>query len=202
MNDFEMKLILEAMLMSSDSPISIEKLHAYFANEDISIHKLRAIVDQLAQDYAERAIELKETAKGYSFQTRERFKVWISRLIEEKPAKFSSALLETLAIIAYKQPVSRADIEDIRGVAVSSPMLKTLLERDWIRVAGYKDVPGKPAVYTTTKNFLDYFNLKNLNELPEITLQQQALEHLSENIDQPTDEIVDNTILNNEYETI
>ena len=129
---------------------------------------LKAALTALATDYEHRAVELKCLASGYCFQTKSKYKEWITRLLVEKPTKYSRALLETLAIIAYKQPVTRADIEEIRGVAVSSPIIKTLLEREWIRIAGYKDLPGKPAVYVTAKAFLNYFNLKSLDELPEL----------------------------------
>jgi segregation and condensation protein B len=188
MNDLELKLILEALLMNSNRPIPLEKLHTLISQEDLSIQRLQAILRDLAQDYAHRSIDLKENAGGFCFQTRASYSAWVCRLYEEKPPKFSSALLETLAIIAYKQPVSRADIEDIRGVAVSSSMLKTLLEREWIRVAGHRDIPGKPAVYTTTKHFLDYFNLQSLNELPDI-MTEIPEEFSNKIIEQTTDEI-------------
>lgn len=169
MNDIELKLIIEALLMSSHEPLSIEKIRSAFEGEAMpSAQEIHHAIAELARDYKERAIELKTLASGFSLQTKACYSPWIARLMAEKPVKYSRALLETLAIIAYKQPVSRAEIEEIRGVAVSSTIMKTLIEREWIRIAGHRDVPGKPAVYVTTKSFLDYFNLRTLNELPPL----------------------------------
>lgn len=163
----EIKAIIEALLMNASKPLTIEQIQAVFDEwQRPGREQVRAALVELAKDYESRAIELKSLASGYCLQTKQQYSPWISRLYAEKPARYSRALLETLAIIAYRQPVSRADIEDVRGVAVSSSILKTLLEREWIRVAGHRDVPGKPAVYVTTKSFLDYFNLSSLNELP------------------------------------
>ena len=134
-------------------------------------------------------MELIEVASGYQLQTKAQYALWISRLQMEKPTKYSRALLETLAIIAYKQPVTRADIEEIRGVAVNTQIIKTLIEREWIRIAGYKDVAGKPAVYTTTKEFLNYFNLHYLHELPSLP---EVMQTLNLHADSPTEECVTN----------
>jgi len=183
MDDRDLKYVLEALLMSSDSPLSVDQLSSAFDEwqrpERAAI--LRAL-DALSVDYQDRAIELRLVASGYCIQTREKFGLWVSRLQADKPAKYSRALLETLAIIAYRQPVTRADIEDIRGVTVSSPMIKTLLERDWIKVAGHRDVPGKPAVYVTTKVFLDYFNLNSMEQLPPLPDSVEANPVFSENL--------------------
>lgn len=169
MNDIELKNILEAILMSSGSPLTIDKLLTAFDDvERPTEQQLLNALDCLSSDYETRAVELKSFANGYVLQTKMHYSPWITRLLVEKPAKYSHAFLEVLAIIAYKQPVTRADIEDIRGVGVSSSMLKTLLEREWIEVAGHRDVPGKPAVYITTKTFLDYFNLASLENLPSL----------------------------------
>lgn len=171
MSELDLKLIIEALLMSASQPLTLDKIRLSFdeaqrpANQEIL-----AAINALSQDYETRAIELKCLARGYCIQTKALYSPWITRLLTEKPVKYSRALLETLAIIAYKQPVSRADIEDIRGVAVSTPIIKSLLEREWIKIAGFRDVPGKPAVYATTKHFLDYFNLKSLNDLPSLEL--------------------------------
>lgn len=163
--------------MSAAEPLSLEQIQSVFEEwERPSRDSLKLTLDELAADYENRGIELKNLASGYTLQTRVRYSPWVSRLYAEKPAKYSRALLETLAIIAYRQPVTRADIEDIRGVAVSSPMLKTLIEREWIRIAGHRDVPGKPAVYVTTKTFLDYFNLTSLNELPDLQAAGELIE--------------------------
>ena len=158
---------IEALLMSSDEPLSLAEISAVFHEwEKPSKEELEHSLATLIEAYSERGIELKLLASGYAFQTRAAYSTWVVRLLNDKPAKYSAALLETLAIIAYRQPVTRADIEDIRGVASSSQIMKTLMERGWIRIAGHRDVPGKPAVYTTTKGFLDYFNLTGLNDLP------------------------------------
>ena len=170
-NNTDLKYILEAVLMSSTEPVSLDSLINLFEdNQKPSKDELKQALNLLGQEYEDRAIELKCKANGYCFQTKEAYSPWIARLLAEKPVKYSSALLEVLSIIAYKQPVTRADIEQIRGVAVSSGMLKTLLEREWIRIAGQRDVPGKPAVYVTTTRFLDYFNLANLNDLGSISI--------------------------------
>jgi len=176
MDQYAIKNIVEALIMSSAEPISISSMMDAFEEwQRPTLEEIETILSELMQDYASRGIELKLFASGYAFQTQSRYSAWVSRLLNDKPVKYSSAMLETLAIIAYRQPVTRADIEDIRGVASSSNLLKTLLERGWIRVAGHRDVPGKPAVYTTTKTFLDYFNLGSLNDLP--LLQQSTITH-------------------------
>ena len=130
---------------------------------------LREAISRLEEDYATRGLELREVASGWRVQVREQFSPWVSRLWEARPPKYSRALLETLALIAYQQPVTRGDIEQVRGVAVSSNIIKTLLDRDWIRIVGHRDVPGKPALYGTTRGFLDYFNLRSLDRLPPLS---------------------------------
>ena len=189
MDENEFKNIIEAVLLSSNEPISAEKIQGIFDEwQRPTIEKLKNFINSLKADYSSRAFELIEVASGYQIQTRLKYSSWVSRIQIEKPAKYSRALLETLAIIAYKQPVTRADIEEIRGVAVNSQIMKTLMEREWIRIAGHKDVPGKPAVYTTTKEFLNYFNLRYLNELPSLP---EVLETLTvHNADQPIEECV------------
>ncbi|WP_133129676.1 SMC-Scp complex subunit ScpB [Legionella yabuuchiae] len=165
----ELKLIIEALLMSSSMPLSAEAILAVFNEwEKPSLEQFEEALKSLSEDYQARAIELVQVAGGYRLQTKPFYSGWIERLTIEKPTRYSRALLETLAIIAYKQPVTRGDIEEIRGVAVSTAIIKTLLEREWVRVAGHRDVPGRPAVYATTRQFLDYFNLKSLNDLPSL----------------------------------
>jgi segregation and condensation protein B len=177
MNANDFKLVVEALLMSASEPLSLEQLRGVFEEwQKPSTEQLRMTLSELASDYENRAIELKCLASGYCLQTKAKFSPWISRLHAEKPSKYSRAFLETLAIIAYRQPVTRADIEDIRGVAVSRGIVKTLVEREWVRVAGHRDVPGKPAVYVTTKTFLDYFNLASLNDLPTIDTNSDSAE--------------------------
>ena len=169
MDDNELKYVIEALLLSTNEPLSLTKLVEVFDEwQKPSKEQLDEAIRQLQADYAARSFELIQVATGFTIQTRKEFSTWIARLQVEKPPKYSRALLETLAIIAYKQPVTRGDIEELRGVAVNSHIMKTLLEREWIRIAGYRDVAGKPAVYTTTREFLNYFNLKNLNELPSL----------------------------------
>jgi len=171
MNDREkIKRIIEALLMSSSVPLSIEKIKKSFEDwERPETTLIQSSIESLMDDYQNSSIELKLLASGYVFQSKPEYSPWINRLQFEKPSKYSKALIETLAIIAYKQPVTRADIEEIRGVAVNSQVMKTLQERDWIKIAGHRDVAGKPAVYVTTKAFLNYFNLTSISELPDIS---------------------------------
>jgi segregation and condensation protein B len=169
MSTFPIKLILEALLISSDEPLSIQRLIEAFPDyEKPSVEQIQAALNELTQDYGQRSFELKELATGFSLQTKVHYAHWINQLHQERPHKYTNALLETLAVIAYRQPVTRAEIEEIRGVSISTSIIKTLMEREWVRVAGQRDVPGRPSVYVTTKAFLDYFNLKSLKELPFI----------------------------------
>ncbi len=169
MNATAIKDIVEAALMASDQPLTVERLMALF-EPDVPPDSLRDDIERalaaLAEDYAGRGIEIVQVARGYRVQTRADLSTWINRLWEERPPRYSRALLETLAIIAYRQPITRGEIEALRGVAVSTGILKTLLEREWVRMAGHRDVPGRPAVYATTPQFLEYFNLRHLSELP------------------------------------
>ncbi|MBA2648008.1 MAG: SMC-Scp complex subunit ScpB [Legionella sp.] len=172
MNDLELKQIIEALLLSHQGPLSLEKMRLVFSEEHKpDLKQLKSLLLVLKSEYSIRPCELIEVAEGYVVQTKKEYAPWIARLHADKPVKYSRALLEILAIIAYKQPVTRSDIEDIRGVAVSSQIIKTLMEREWIEIAGYKDVPGKPAIYCTSKEFLNYFNLCQLNELPSLELR-------------------------------
>lgn len=176
MDEKELKNIVEAILLSSNEPISLERLLEVFDEwQKPTKEHLGIIINDLKEDFVSRSFEVVQVATGFIIQTKKKYSNWIARMQIEKPAKYSRALLETLAIIAYKQPVTRADIEEIRGVAVSSQIIKTLLEREWIRISGYKNVAGKPAVYTTTREFLNYFNLKYLNELPTLPEVAEAL---------------------------
>ncbi|MEJ2686083.1 MAG: SMC-Scp complex subunit ScpB [Gammaproteobacteria bacterium] len=169
MSDIELKHIIEAALLAAARPLSLEQLLALFPEEEgPSRDELRDAVVRLQEDYAGRGIDVREVASGYRIQVTQHMEPWISRLWEERPPKYSRALLETLALIAYRQPITRAEIEDIRGVSVSTSIVKTLQEREWIRVVGHRDVPGRPAMYGTTREFLDYFDLKSLDELPTL----------------------------------
>jgi len=164
-----LKRIVEGALLAAGEPLSIERLAALFAeNERPQPAQIRAVLKEIQEDFQLRGFELKEVASGWRFQVCEDLGVWVGRLWEEKPARYSRALLETLALIAYRQPVTRGEIEEVRGVSVSSNIIRTLLEREWVRVVGHRDVPGRPAMYATTKVFLDYFNLKTLAELPSL----------------------------------
>ncbi len=162
--------ILEAILISADKPLSLEKLLGFFQTEDlVNRDDIKTALADLVTSYDNNGFELIETASGFRFQTREVYKQWVTQHWDEKPSKYSRALLETLALVVYKQPITRAEIEDVRGVAVSSTIIKTLQEREWIRVVGHKDVPGRPALLGTTRQFLDYFNLKTLDEMPSLS---------------------------------
>ena len=165
----ELAPLLEAFLLASGKPQSLERLFELFEEgerPDPAVFKKALTI--LAKSCDGRAFELKEVASGYRLQIREKFSPWVGRLWEERPQRYSRAMLETIALIAYRQPITRGEIEDVRGVAVNSHIVKTLLEREWIRIVGYRDVPGKPAMFATTKAFLDHFNLKNLDDLPPL----------------------------------
>lgn len=165
----QLKNIVEAALMTFGKSLSVEQLLKLFNEEEMpTVAQVRGALLALQQACEDRGIELKETASGYRYQAKPDYAAWLCKLWEEKPARYSRAYLETLALIAYRQPVTRAEIEEIRGVAVSSSIIKTMLERDWVRVVGHRDVPGRPSLYATTRQFLDYFNLKSLNELPAL----------------------------------
>ncbi|BBM00046.1 SMC-Scp complex subunit ScpB [Microbulbifer sp. GL-2] len=164
-----LRRIVEGALLAAGQPLSEEKLLSLLDDEEQpSKTTLRDVLEEIAQDCAGRGFELKKVATGWRFQVPEGLAPWVNRLWEEKAQRYSRATLETLAIIAYRQPVTRGDIEDIRGVAVSSQIVKTLLERGWIKVVGQRDVPGKPSLYATTREFLDYFNLGSLDDLPTL----------------------------------
>lgn len=179
-----LKRIVEAALFAAGQPLSLEKLGELFYEEERpSLEEFRAVLAELETDYAERGVHLKEVASGYRFQASHEVGEWVSRLWEEKPQRYSRALLETLALIAYRQPITRGEVEDIRGVSVSSHIVKTLLEREWVRVLGYRDVPGRPAMYGTTKAFLDYFNLRSLEELPTLA-EVRDLDKISAELDE------------------
>jgi len=167
----KLKNILEAILLSADKPMDVRHIENLFElDEDRpSRDEIRQALDQLEGDYDGRGMQLKQVSSGYRMQIPEEYATWVARLWEEKPPRYSRALLETLVLIAYRQPITRGEIEEIRGVSVSTQIVKTLSEREWIRVLGHKDVPGKPSMYGTTREFLDYFNLKTLDELPALS---------------------------------
>jgi len=163
----EVKIVLETVLLASQEPVSLNDLRKLF-DEELSTETLRKLLEELRQDWLGRGVELVNVATGWRFQTKPEFQKYLERLSPEKPPKYSRAVMETLAIIAYKQPVTRGDIEEIRGVVVSSQILKTLEDRGWIDVVGHRDVPGRPALFATTKDFLNDLNLRSLQELPAL----------------------------------
>jgi segregation and condensation protein B len=165
----KLRQIVEGALLAAGKPLSVQQLRELF-DEDAQPPKdtVEAVLGDIQADCKGKGYELKEVANGWRFQVRQELSPWVLRLWEEKPQKYSRALLETLALVAYRQPITRGEIEDIRGVAVSTQIIKTLQERNWVRVVGHRDVPGRPAMYATTRDFLDYFNLKSLEELPTL----------------------------------
>ncbi|MCC5857963.1 MAG: SMC-Scp complex subunit ScpB [Ectothiorhodospiraceae bacterium] len=169
MSEPQLKIILEAALLAAESPLSLDHLQALFADAGAPERaSLREALAELARDYEGRAMELVEVGSGWRIQVREQYAGWVSRLWEERPGRYSRALLETLAIIAYRQPVTRGEIEEIRGVSVSTSIMRTLQDRGWVRTVGHRDVPGRPAMYGTSRQFLDYFNLRSLDQLPTL----------------------------------
>jgi len=181
----KLKNIIEAALLAVAKPMSVEQILKLFSDEERpSANAIKEMLRMLQNDCESRGIELKQVASGYRYQARSEYSEWLSRLWEEKPAKYSRAALETLALIAYRQPVTRAEIEDVRGVGVSSSIIKTMMEREWVRVVGHRDVPGRPALYATTKQFLDYFNMKSLQELPTLA-EIKDLDELHPELDLP-----------------
>lgn len=174
MNPDQIKAILEAAIFISNEPVSVERLSQLFSPEEqISNQAIRQILQTLEEEYHSRTIELKKVATGYRFQVKGEIALRLAGWTEEPPARYSRALLETLSLIAYKQPITRAEIEDIRGVAVSSHIIRTLQERDWIKAVGQRDVPGKPTLYGTTPKFLNDMNLPNLSALPALLETQE-----------------------------
>lgn len=161
----ELKNVLEVALLTSHQPLSIDDMLRLFS-ERMERATLRMLLDELKHDWAERTMELVQVASGYRFQAREKYTTYLMRLYPEKQTKYSRAVMETLAIIAYRQPVTRGDIEEIRGVAVNPNVMRQLQERDWVDVVGQREVPGRPSLYATTKHFLNDFNLRSLDELP------------------------------------
>jgi segregation and condensation protein B len=185
----QLQQILEGALMAAGQPLNTDRLLSLFVNEDEPPSKEAVLeaLNNIADSCEGRGFELRELASGWRFQVRKETAPWVNLMWEEKPQKYSRALLETLALIAYRQPITRGDIEEIRGVAVSSHIIKTLSEREWIKVVGHRDVPGRPSLYATTRQFLDYFNLKSLEELPSLG-ELQDLDNLNPELDLNDDE--------------
>ena len=172
--------IVEAALLAAEGPVTVDGLFKLFRDGELGAEegrkKVRQALKDLQSQNAERGIELVQVASGYRFQARQDLSPWVSRLWDEKPPRYTRALLETLAIVVYKQPVSRGDIEQIRGVSVSQNIMRTLLEREWIKVVGQREAPGRPSIYGTTKAFLDYFGVRSLDQLPPLDEIREMIE--------------------------
>lgn len=171
----QVKRVLEAALLSTGEPLSVQQLKRLFAGE-VDADNIRKVLDELKEEWAARSIELTSVASGWRFRVKPDYQEFLDRISSEKPPRYSRAVLETLAIIAYRQPVTRGDIEEVRGVAVSPPTLNALVERGWVEIVGHRETPGRPAIFATTKKFLDDLNLRSLEELPPLEELQAALE--------------------------
>ena len=166
----QLQRILEGAILAAGEPLSAERLSGLFGEQEgPDLAAIRQALADIQASYEGHGFELVEVASGWRIQVRQNLAPWVNKLWEEKPQKYSRALLETLALIAYRQPITRGDIEEVRGVSVSSHIIKTLVEREWVKVVGHRDVPGRPALFATTRQFLDYFNLKSLDELPALS---------------------------------
>lgn len=189
MENEQIKPILEAALLAAGRPLSLNDFEQLFAGDADAPPRnaIRAALAELAQDWEGRCLALQEVASGFRAQVRQEYEPWVARLWDEKPPRYSRALLETLAIIAYRQPITRSEIEDIRGVSVSTQIIRTLDEREWVRVVGHRDTPGRPAMYGTTRQFLDHFNLKSLDQLPELSELEQPAQNPELGFEEETD---------------
>jgi segregation and condensation protein B len=185
MDETEIKHVVEAALLAAGRPLTLDRIGELFAAKGGGPDRapLKGVLEALATDYQSRGIELKEVANGYRVQIKNSMSDWLQPLWEERAPRYTRALLETLALVAYRQPITRAEIEEVRGVVVSTNIVRTLLERNWIRVVGHRDVPGKPAMFGTTKEFLDYFGLKKLEDLPTLAEIKDGLPELSPQTD-------------------
>jgi segregation and condensation protein B len=203
LDDKSLQLIIEAALFAAPYPLTLDHLLTLFAEtEQPERSTLRRILQQIQQDYAERSVELRQVASGYRFQVKAEFAPWIKRLWSENPPRYSRTLLETLAIIAYRQPITRSEIEAIRGISVSTEIIKKLMDYNWIRILAHKESAGRPALYGTTRAFLDHFNLKTLDELPtlaelrEVAVGENAVAE-GESLTMPIPQNDDNSLLEN-----
>ena len=164
----KIKKIIESLLFSSSYPLKAKEIKNFFSEEKVSLKLVEEIICEIEIEYSKSGVNLRKVSSGYRFQVSEDCNKWVTNFYPEKPQKYSRALMETLALIVYKQPITRTEIEAVRGVSVSSNIIKTLLEREWIKILGYKDVPGKPAIFGTTKEFLNSHNLVSLSQLPKL----------------------------------
>ena len=168
--DNKVKMIVEGLLLAAGRPLTLDNIIQVFSEDERpDRNELKSVMESISEDCDDRGFELMEVASGFRFQVKQELSEWVGKLWEERPPRYTRALLETLALVAYRQPITRGDIEEIRGVGVSSNIIRTLLDREWIRVVGHRDVPGRPAMFATTKQFLDYFNLKSLQDLPPLS---------------------------------
>jgi segregation and condensation protein B len=168
--DNKVKMIIEGLLLAASRPLNLSEIAQVFdEDERPDKRELKKIIEVIEADCSDRGFELQEVASGYRFQVKQELSSWVGKLWDERPPRYTRALLEILALIAYKQPITRGDIEEIRGVSVSPNIIRTLIDREWVRVVGHRDVPGRPAMFATTKTFLDYFNLKSLQDLPPLS---------------------------------
>lgn len=198
-----LKNIIEGLLMASPDPLKVDELLLIVndATTTFTADEIKQAIAELVADYQNRGIQLQEVARGYRFQVTSDLAPWLNKLYAEKPPRYSRALLESLALIAYKQPITRAEVEEIRGVSGSYNVMKTLLEHEWVKIAGYKNVPGRPALFITTNKFLDHFNLKSLTELPPLaddTLVATKVAGLVDNIAVPAESLVNDNDSNSE----
>ena len=188
-------MIVEGLLLAAGRPLTLDNIIQVFSDDEKPDRKeLKAVMDSIAEECNDRGFELVEVASGFRFQVKQDLSEWVAKLWEERPPRYTRALLETLALVAYRQPITRGDIEEIRGVAVSSNIIRTLMDREWVRVVGHRDVPGRPAMFATTKQFLDYFNLKSLQDLPPLS-EIKDLEKINRQSDLEDDDLQDSRVL-------
>ncbi|NVK25106.1 MAG: SMC-Scp complex subunit ScpB [Gammaproteobacteria bacterium] len=182
-NDAQLKQLIEASIFSADKPMSIDKLKTtVLAGIKVSNTKIKQILIDIEFDYSDRGVNLIKVASGYRFQAADHLGEMLGKMWQERPPKYSRALLETLALIAFKQPITRGEIENVRGVSVSSNIMRTLIERGWVKAVGHKEVPGRPSLYGTTNEFLDYFSLSSLSELPEL-IEPESLDLIAKKLE-------------------
>ena len=182
----ELKNIIEAAILTSEVPISVKQIASLFAeDENPSTQEIERVLLEIQRDCDQRGIELKQVGDGFRFQSRPEYAKWLCKLSEIRPRRYSRALMETLSIIAFRQPVTRGDIENIRGVSVSTEIMRTLLSNEWIEQAGHKQVPGRPALFRTTSRFLEYFDMQSLDDLPALDLLERQATEESETVEDP-----------------
>ena len=196
--EYKLNQIIEALLLSASRPLSIEEIEKVFVENQPSRDEIRKSLKEIEEDCLNRGIELKKVSTGVRLQVKQDLSSYVSNLWEERPQKFSKATLETLSLIAYKQPITRGEIEEVRGVTVGTQLMRGLMERGWVKIVGQRDVPGRPSLYATTKDFLDYFGLQHLRELPDLPelpdLKSLELELPIEETDQQEDNQVSQTL--------